>query len=732
MDKFFKWKVILAVAIIGFCLWKIYPPDKKINLGLDLQGGIQLVLRIDLSEVPMSARKDATDRALEIIRNRIDQFGVKEPSIHKQGADQIVIQLPGVTDRKRALSIVGKTALLEFKLLAHDKDLIEKALAGTVPEGYEVRTLKEENKEETVVLEKKAILTGNSLVNAGVTFDQGSFGQPVVNLEFDKDGAAIFARVTGDAAAAYRADSIPRRLAIVLDDEVRSAPMIKERIPNGKAIIQGNFTYEEASDIAMVLRAGALPAPVRVEEERVVGPTLGSDSIRQGIIATVIGAIGVFGFMAVYYFVGGMIANFALFLNFIILLGVMAAFGTSLTLPGIAGIVLTLGMAVDANVLIFERMREELKLGKAVRSVISAGYHKAFSAIFDSNITTILAASLLFWFGVGPVRGFAVTLTIGIAASMFTAIVVTRLVYDYFTRGKREIKIRMLQLIGATNIDFIKIRFWAYLLSVIVIAAGMFFFFKRGPANYGVDFSGGMLEQVSFTKPINLGDIRKSLSDKGLKDVQIQDFGSKHDVLIKTTADVSDTIESVLNELAGKDSYKVERVEMIGPAVGSDLSRKAIWALLFSLAAIFVYVSWRFRFSFAFTAIIALLHDVLITVGALAITGRQFSLSILAAILTIVGYSVNDTIVIYDRIREDMKLMRKSTLTEVINASINQTLSRTILTTSVTLLAVLALFLFGGEVINDFAFAMLVGCVSGVYSTVFVASPLLVDLKVQR
>jgi len=732
MDKYYRWKVFGVVILIAASLWQIYPPQKKIKLGLDLRGGMHLLLKVETDKILEAGRKDAVGRALEVIRNRIDQFGVAEPTIQKQGVNYIVVQLPGVTDRKRALDIIGKTALLEFKLVASDPKLMEEALKGTVPEGYELKELKEEKRREDLLLEKEAVLTGDRLVNAGVTFDQTGFGQPVVTLEFDKDGARQFARVTETAVAKFRQDGIPRRLAIALDGEVRSAPQMKVVIADGRAQIEGNFNYDEASDLALVLRAGALPAPVAVEEDRIVGPSLGKDSIEQGTKACLISGILVALFMAGYYLFSGVVAGIALFLMLLFTMGALAAFGATLSLPGIAGLVLNIGMAVDANVLIFERMREELKTGKTVRSAISAGYHKAFSAILDSNVTTLITALILFYFGSGPIKGFAVTLSIGIVSSMIAALIITRMIFDGMTREGKNVSLKMFNILKEVpKINFIKRRFWGYGLSSIVIIAGLFVFFNRGSQNYGVDFVGGVLEQVKFSQTVDLGNIRSALAEKGVTNISLQNFGEidRNEVIFRSAVAQPEKIHEALDELVGKDNFEVLRQETVGPAAGAEIRGKAVKAVIIAMIACIIYMAWRFDSRYAICAIIAEFHDAFVCIGAIALSGREFSLPVIAAILTVIGYSLNDTIVIYDRVRENVKLMRKLPFRDVVNLSVNQTLSRSLLTNFTVLIVVTVLYFFGGEVINDFAFTMLIGCISGTYSTIFCASPILVDWK---
>lgn len=732
MDKYYKWKVLGVIILIVAAIWKIYPPQQKIKLGLDLKGGMHLLLRVETEKIDVNGRKDAVDRAVEIIRNRIDQFGVAEPSIQKQGVNGIVVQLPGVTDRARALSVIGKTAMLEFKLVADDPKLLPEALNGNVAEGYELKELREEKRQENLLLKSEAVLTGDKLVNAAVSFDSTGFGQPVVTLEFDKEGSAKFARVTEEAVAKFKADGIARRLAIVLDGEVRSAPQMRVIIADGHAQIEGNFSYEEANDLALVLRAGALPAPVVVEEDRIVGPSLGKDSIEQGTKACILSAIFVGIFMSSYYLFSGLVATIALVLMIVLTLGALAGFGATLSLPGIAGLVLNIGMAVDANVLIFERMREELKTGKTVRAAIAAGYHKAFSAIIDSNVTTLITGLLLFYFGSGPIKGFAVTLSIGIGASMLTAIVVTRLIFDGMTSEGRNVSLRMFNILNEVpKIDFMKYRYWGYALSVIAVTIGLFAFFARGEKNYGVDFSGGVLEQVKFKQSVDLGQIRKALESKGGSSINLQNFGEadRHEVIFRSAAAQPEKIHEALDELVGKDNYEVLRQETVGPAAGAEIRGKAMKAFFIALIGCIIYMSWRFDTRYAICAIIAEFHDAFICVGAVALSGREFSLPVISAILTIIGYSLNDTIVIYDRVRENVKGMRKMTFKDIVNLSVNQTLSRSLLTNFTVFIVVAVLYFFGGDIINDFAFTMLVGCISGTYSTIFCASPILVSWK---
>ncbi len=734
MNKSLQWKILGIIAITAFSLWLIWPPftakDKegnilekgKINLGLDLQGGMHVVLKVDTSKLSAEAKKDALDRAIEVIRNRIDQFGVGEMSIQKQGKDRIIVQLPGVTDRDRALELIGKTAHLEFRIVSDNTEDMKKAVNNEEVPGYELKYLnKETGGREPLLLAKDAALAGDLLVDARTEFSARGFGEPYVSIRFNDKGAEIFANVT--------ASNIGKRLAIVLDGEVRSAPVIRETIPSGQAQITGQFSVDEANDLAVVLRAGALPAPVSVEEERTVGPLLGADSIKSGLRATLIGAILVFLFMIIYYRLAGVIANIALGMNLLIILACLVLFHGTLTLPGIAGLILTIGMSVDANVLIYERIREELKAGKGIKSAIATGYNRAFSAIMDSNLTTIVAAALIFKFGTGPIRGFAVTLTIGLLANLFTAVTCTKAIFELLYEQFGLSKLNMMQFFHQTNIDFIGKRKIFYTISTVVIIAGLIVFAIRSGKNFGVDFSGGTLEQIMFQKPVKIDNIRAALKEIGYGNASLQQYGDPREIIIRTQEDISKKIDEVLKQKFSDNPYQVMRVEIVGPAVGKNLRQNAAMSLLLGLAGILIYVMFRFNLKYGIAGVVALFHDVFVAIGALALTNREFDLTIVAALLTIAGYSINDTIVIFDRIRENLRLVKKASFIEIVNLSVNQTFSRTILTTSVTMLVVIALLFWGGEVLNNFAFCLFIGMISGVYSTVYIASPLIISWR---
>ncbi|MBF0386702.1 MAG: protein translocase subunit SecD [Candidatus Omnitrophica bacterium] len=726
MSKGLRNRVLLIVAIIAGCVLSVWPLDKRINLGLDLRGGMHLVMKVDTSKLSENAKSDAVARAMEILRNRIDSLGVGETVVQRQGEDQILVQLPGVTDRDSAVDMVKRVAHLEFRVVKEDPALFKDALAGKVVDGYEIKYVKG-TKAEPLLVESKAVMQGDSVSDAKIDFDQSSF-YPKISLTFNSQGAKDFAELTQK--------HVGERLAIVMDGDILSAPNIREPILTGTAEITGQFTDQESSMLALALRSGSLPCPMSIEEERTIGPLLGKDSIDAGIKAMLIGTLAVFAFMIFYYFIGGVIASFALFLNLLITIGIMGFISimmpgsmVTLTLPGIAGLALTLGMAVDANVLINERIREELDNGKALGTAINAGYERALSAIIDSNLTTIIAAFMLFQFGSGPIKGFAITLTIGLMASLFTAVYVTRTVFMFLMEQGLIKSLPMMRLIGVTKIDFLKRAPFFIAVSFLISVAGLGSLVMKKDQAYGIDFAGGQVQEYHFAKAVSAEAIRRVIKDSGVKDAVIQQFDkAPENVIIRTSEDSYDKVQAAFKAEFKDIKIDTMRIEKVGPVVGKHLREQAVWALLLALAGIMIYVGFRFKhFDFAVAGVIALLHDVLIAMGLTVLFGRQIDLLVITALLTVAGYSINDTIVIYDRVRENfLRTGRKGTLSEVINLSINQTLGRTLLTSFVTMLVVFSLFFMGGEVLNTFSLTLLIGFSAGIYSTIFVVSPIVV------
>ncbi len=674
-------------------------------------------------------------QALETIRNRIDEFGVAEPVIQREGEDRILVQLPGIEEPERVIDLLGRTAQLSFHIVVEGPAPREEILANhnqRIPADTLLAPFSKkaaQGRELHYLLQKEAQVTGADLVDARIGRDE--MGGSAVDFQLSRTGAIAFGKLT--EANLYK------QLAIVLDNEVESAPKIQSRITQ-RGQITGQFTPQEAEDLAIVLRSGALPAPVQIIEQRTVGPTLGIESIKYGLRASLISLALVSLFMIAYYRVAGAIANLALLLNIVLLLAFMAYFRATLTLPGIGGIVLTIGMAVDANVLVFERIREEIQKGKTLRSAIDAGYAKAFLPIFDGNLTTLITAAVLFQFGTGPVKGFAVTLSVGLIISLFTALFVTRVIFDLLTERRWITRLPMLQVFKKlTNFGFVSMRRAAITISLIALVIGMGAFYMRGNDNMGVDFVPGTIVQVRFEQPVTTESVRNALSKAELGETVIQQYGSPLDVLIRTTpkgtsgaTDTKGTAALVGEKIANalreniQAPFEVERTEEVGAAVSADLRNKALLAILYSTIGILIYVALRFEFRFGLGGVVALFHDVLITMGALALTGRQIQLPVVAALLTIFGYSINDTIVVFDRIRENMKMRRGQEFAKLIDGSINETLSRTIITSLTVLFVVIVLFVVGSEVTRDFAFTLIVGLISGTYSTVFIATPVVI------
>lgn len=725
MRKNIRNRILIILGVVLAAIYFTFPVQDHINLGLDLKGGMHLVLRVETEKLNENAKSDAVLRAIEILRNRIDSIGVGETVIQRQGENQILVQLPGVTDRDTAIAMIGRVAQLEFRIAKEDPMLLKEALAGNIPEGTVLKYIKKEDN-KPILLEDKVALSGETIADARVDFDQQTgFGQPYISLKFNSQGSKQFGLITKN--------NVGRQLAILLDGEVISAPNINEAILGGNAQITGQFSFDEASLLALSLRSGALPAPMKIEEERTIGPLLGKDSISAGINATVIGGLLVFAFMLIYYMFAGVISNIALLLNLLIIFGTMGLLNVmlpqsqlTLTLPGIAGIILTLGMAVDANVLINERIREEMKTGQGLQASINNGFNKALKAIVDSNSTTLIAAFMLFQFGSGPIKGFAVTLSLGLISSLFTALFVTRTIFNFCLDLGWMKKLTMLHFFENSKIDFVKKRFFCFVISAVLILASVFILVQKKDTAYGIDFAGGQVQKYRFEQPVSVSVLRDGLKSVGLEDTVIQQIvEDPTDLIIRTSDDTYTTIVETFKNVFPDNPFKILSIEKVGPIVGKALRQQAILAILFALSGILIFVGFRFKhFDFATAGVIALLHDVFVTLGILVMMGRQIDLLVVTALLTIAGYSINDTIIIYDRVRENMAKPGKRKLADIINLSINQTLGRTILTTITTLLVVVTLFLKGGEVLNTFALCLMIGFIAGTYSTIFIASPL--------
>ncbi|MEP6822595.1 MAG: protein translocase subunit SecD, partial [Chthoniobacterales bacterium] len=681
----------LMVLLVVFSLSTIYPPwdiknsegkvihQGRIALGLDLKGGTSFLIRLVGGDKAVDSI--TLDQAVEVIRKRVDYYGGGEPLISPVGNDRIMVQMPGLSTEKiqEVRGQLERVARLEFRLVYPDNGQKLAAIdAGTdvIPPEYRIESYKlhaapgEKASEERLLVKKRADLGGEHVTNSHAYFGNQGWG---VNLNFDTEGTKQFGTITEKFKG--------HRFAIVLDNAIQSAPVIRDAIYGGSAEITGNFGEQEARSLASVLE-NPLQTPVRIEEQRSVSPTLGADSIRTSVFAGLLGLALTLAFMVIYYRLAGFIANLALIVNVVLLLGALTMFNFVLTLPGIAGIILTIGMAVDANVLIYERLREELALGKSLKVAIGSSYEKAFSSIFDANITTLITALILVWKATGPVKGFAISLSIGILASMFTALIVSRNCFSWVVDNDRVKKIRMMHIISPQNFDFLSKGLLSVLCSVALITAGMIAFGMRGEKMFGVDFRGGDLLTLSTAKPVALDEVRNALKPIKMDDAPIQQSrqGSLNFVSIRGPFNSSEQIEKQISQTLPNAGYKVEQSERVGALVGSELARNAAIALGLGVIGILIYVAFRFELSFAVGAVVALLHDALITLGIFALLGKELSLTMVAAILTILGYSINDTIVIFDRVREGLASGQKGSIQQIMNTSLNQTLSRTILT----------------------------------------------------
>jgi len=601
----------------------------------------------------------------------------------------------------------------------------------------------------------KAPLEGDVVTDARQTLDQST--RPAISMQMNAMGAKKWRKLT--------AENIDKRVAIVLDNYVYSAPVIRGEIPSGNTEITGKFTIEEAKDLANILKAGTLPAPTRIVQEAIIGPTLGMKAQLQGVYSIVAGLIIVIVFMVMYYAKGGFVANFALLFNIFLVMGILAQLNAALTLPGIAGIVLTIGMSIDANVLIFERIREELRNGIQLREAISTGYKKAFSSILDSNITTFLTAVILFSLGQGPVKGFAVTLMIGIGASFFSAVYITRVIIEFLVRKGDQSNMSFKTIFSAgllsnMNIDFIGKRKMAYIFSSFIITIGIIIMFMQG-LNLGVDFKGGRSYVVSFNQPIVASDLKISLTEAfDGNGTEVKTFGSNNVLKITTSylvdeesTESDDMVkEKLVSGIAGftglsfiEDGSRVDESHFsilssakVGATIADDIKKDSMKAMGLSLIVIFLYILVRFRkWQFGLGAVVALFHDTLIVMSVIAIAGAfgfpfEIDQVFIAAILTIIGYSINDTVIVFDRIRENLGLHTSTDRTKVFNEAINSTLNRTVITSLTTLIVVLVLLVFGGAVLRGFSFALMIGVIIGTYSSVFIASPIVVDFDTKK
>lgn len=726
------WRALLVSAVIAAAAATILA--RPVRLGLDLRGGTQIVLQARPTE-RTAVTADTLARTLEVLRRRVDQLGVAEPSLQRSGEDRIIVELPGVTDPEEALEVIGRTAQLTFH-----------PVLGAPPEGARSR------RDDALVLPDESgaplrlgepALTGDAVGDAEAVLDPQLAAAWQVSVSFRDQGGEAWASLTGEAAC-EPLGSPQRRIAIVLDDEVISSPEVAAEvecgvgISGGETVITGDFTEEEAKELALLIRAGALPVPIEVVEQRTIGPTLGEAAIAASVRAALIGGALTVAYVCLYYRLLGALAAVALALYGLLSYAALLALGATLTLPGIAGFVLAIGMAVDANVLVFERAKEEYAAGTRLRSALLDGFKKAWSAIADSNATTLIAAAVLFYFAAGAVRGFGVTLTIGVLVSMFTALVVTRLLVEVISRSRRALRRPGLFGMGvggalrarlsARPIDLMRRAPLWFAVSGLVLVLALVGLFTRG-LRFGLEFTGGRLVEYQTSSAVDLDALRAELAAAGLPRAIVQSSGERT-VTVRTgrlSAAQQDAVEAAVQRLGGGATEL--RDEFIGPSIGDELRRKAVFALALGLGFQLLYLALRFRWTYGASAVVALFHDVAILLGIFAWLAKDVDGVFVAALLTVIGYSINDSVVVFDRIREQRRLRPRDPLSQVANDACLQTIPRTINTGLGALFILVALFLLGGETLTDFAFALIVGILIGTYSSVFTAAPLAVALE---
>src|SRR5438874_5644677 len=579
----------LMLLLFIFSIAAMLPPQKKIALVLDIQGGTSFLIRLVGGEKTIN--KGMLDQAVEVIRKRVDYLGGGEPIISPVGDDRILVQIPGLDTAKiqEARDQLSRVAKLEFRLVYPDNGQKLKAIdegKDVIPpefriESYKMQREDEKPIEERLLVKKKADLSGDRVSNAGASYEKDGW---VVHLRFDAEGAKQFGNIT--------AANVHHRFAIVLDGGIQSAPVIQDAIYGGDAQITGRFTEEEARGLASVLE-NPLQTPVSIEEERSISPTLGADSIRASILAGLVGLAITVVCVAIYYKIPGLVADLALVINLILLMGALTMFHFVLTLPGIAGIILTIGLSVDANVLIFERLREEMALGKTLKVALNTAYEKAFSSIFDANVTTLITAAILFWKATGPVKGFAISLTLGILASLFTALIVGRNALGWLVDAGKVKKISMLHLISSQNINFLGKGFLACMCSLALILAGATSFYIKGEKNFGVDFRGGDLVTLSSPATIDIGQVRDALKPIGLADASIQESaqGGKNYITVRSPLNTSDKVEKQIIQAMPSAGFKVERSERVGALVGGELAKSSLVALGLGILGVLIFVT---------------------------------------------------------------------------------------------------------------------------------------------
>ena len=736
----------------------------SIRLGLDLAGGVEFYLELVpdeglLSEVPQDGKGESRaeiqarmenefnryrDVAIEILRKRLEGQKIFEAEIAPSGKNYVVLRAPVVArdEKLKLLDLIKMSAKLNFRMV-HDNNaaLVAEYMSSPstfqVPIGYELMTNSDNPAEPVILVNRRPEMDGKGISMAQATRDE--YGQRRIVLRFNSQGAEDFARVTSE--------NIGKRMAIVLDGKLYCAPSINSAITGGSAEITGKFSEEEAKTIADALMSGSFPFQIKVNAVFDTDPKLGASNISNGIWVGILSMLAVAVFMIIYYRLSGLISVAALCVNIVLILGAMAAFNCTLTLPGIAGIVLTIGMAVDANVLVFERIREELEKGRKLTKAVDVGFDRALPSVLDANITTLLTSVILMSVGTGAVKGFAVTLSIGILTSLFTALFMSRLIFDYLFRFTKFDRMSMLSFMRGSKFDFVGARKISFVIAAVFIMFTAVLIMVRGTNILGVDFTGGTVVSFNYAEKVPQEAIQKVLKAAGYDEPTVTykaniasaNGEEKVEILIrgdltKKGADKSpkDELASILNKNFPNAKFEGGLESSVGGLIGWEFTKAAIMAISLAFVGIGVYIMLRYEYTYAMTGVLALMNDVFVVLGIYLLMGRTISLTVVAALLTVIGYSINDKVVIFDRIRENVALKVADNYIDTVNISVNQTISRTMLTSITTFIVVFILYLGGGVAINDFVLIMMLGVIVGTASSMFIAAPAVAVWQTRR
>lgn len=702
--------VIIAVGwyLTIFGAGPIEPIKDRMKLGLDIKGGVYVVMEAN-TDLEGEELKEAMEQTQAVIEERVNQMGLAEPVVTIEGDKRIRVELPGAEDAQDAINQIGRTAQLQFALAD-----------GTI------------------------VLDGGNVKDAAAAMDNESAGY-AVDLEFDSEGADLFHQATTTAysgSVTSTIQGVPNdAIMIILDGQIISAPSVNEPISGGRCTITGGFSQEEATNLAALIRGGALPLELEEVNSSVQSAKIGYNALEMSVYAGIIGLILIILLMVITYRGLGAIASIALLFYVLIVINIMGFMGSVLTLPGIAGFILSVGMAVDANVVIFSRIREEIAAGKTIRVATQQGFKRALSTVIDSQVTTLIAAVILYEIGTSAVKGFAWTFMIGIIVSIFTAVVVTQLYVNLFANSRKFSKKTFfgIRKDGKASFSFdremhfMRYKKIFYIISIVIMVVGLAFGVVRG-LNYGIDFTGGTMIQMDMGKKVDVSDVEDAIKKYDL-DPEIIYSGANNDQIVIRTIEALDSDEraeviGTINETFGTTEDDVVAEELFGPSVGKELRNNAILAIIIASICMLIYIRFRFsQWKFGGAALLGVLHDVLIVIAFYAIFNITVNNPFIAGILTVVGYSINDTIVIFDRIRENIKYMKKGNTEEMIDTSITQTLGRSLMTSVTTLIVMVPLLIMAGDAIREFVLPLMVGIIAGAYSSICVCSPLYLEFS---